>query len=480
MSKQDKSNDAKIEFYVEQMQELSKQLDDTTFEEWSVYEIIQRGKRLKSTFEKCDQKFMAKKCEREMDEAEALQFKQTRTNMENLYIKMQAKLEMRADFLQTNKNKSQEHNATQIEHQAEAQQQTQVITKNKIPELDLPNGSFSGSMNDWFKFRNEINQKLCENSNLNDEEKMIALIQACSVTLLQSIQANGFSDAWEKLNDRYNNKFKLTQFYMQKMISVQKMQAASAQGLYAALSQIQLIENAFKQIGEVTLDNMLVISLVNKLDDETLRAWKRYQNTLALSWAQASNAQQQNDFMPSMEAFRKFLEEEYEMYAEEEMNTQFTQQCNVDAQGKSVETKPTIENSKMQTKQNPFTKQGNEASTSQQAVGQQNANRSQGPSSNRFYCPLCPQLMHALYKCPKFLYMDIEHRVMELSKYKLCIRCFHAEHQGHCQDKRSNEPCPRCKPEILYHNSTVCSKNVFAVKPTVSQKKPNNDSDWSD
>lgn len=163
MSKQDKSNDKKIEFYKEEMLSHSKQLDDkATFEAWSSYELMQKSRLLKTTFEKCEQKFMARKCEGEMNDADALQFKQTRTEMQNLYINMQAKLEMRADWLKKSENMPEDRNEIENVVVAEAQQ-IQTIKKKEIPQLNSPNGPFNGSLNDWFNFHDEIKNKVCEN-----------------------------------------------------------------------------------------------------------------------------------------------------------------------------------------------------------------------------------------------------------------------------------------------------------------------------
>lgn len=85
--------------------------------------------------------------------------------------------------------------------------------------------------------------------------------------------------------------------------------------------------------------------------------------------------------------------------------------------------------------------------------------------------------MHPLYKYPKFLAKSIEQRVMIVSERNLCIRCLRQAHEGLCPEKSSNNPCNRCKPDTVYHNSTLCDKNTYTVTP-IKKVVIQNDDDW--
>lgn len=70
-------------------------------------------------------------------------------------------------------------------------------------------------------------------------------------------------------------------------------------------------------------------------------------------------------------------------------------------------------------------------------------------------CVLCNDI-HPVYKCESFKAMNITGRKNHIKNNGLCERCLRKKHEGQCEFKKCNEPCPKCKPAIVYHNSTIC------------------------
>lgn len=457
MSK-DKNNESKRMFYAEKLQEAKKQIDDpNALKSWSIYELNERAELLKANFEKFEAKCMAKSCEQEMNDDALQNFTTECTKFDALYVRLKAKLQGRIEFLKANP----EHFVEETQADEKMQQQQAKTARLKLSYQ----GQFNGSMNEWFVFHDAIEEQLYKNDSLSDEEKMIELVQVVSPNVLEALGTNGFDKTWKKMIGMYDSKYKLGQFYARKLTNLGKVQIASAGNMQMILNEIETINNAFDRIGNISLEAMMVFAVTSKLDRETMRAWERYRNILAISWAQAENEAQKNH-MPSLEALRQFLQDECQIYTNEMMDEQaFTSKCNV-------------------------TESSNKQAVNRTSVrieaGTSGCSKTidQSTSKARSSCPLHINEYHALFKCVKYLAMDIEKRVMIISEQGLCIKCLRKDHADPCTDPRSNEPCPRCRPEIVYHNSTVCHKNAFCVRPMPKQVIVNtgnaNDDDWDD
>lgn len=456
MPKQDKNNELKMTYYAKKIQDMQKHIHDkATFDTWSIFELRERSDVLKSTYNKHEAKCMTKQNEKDMNETELEKFQDECNEIDELYIKVKAQIEQRIEYLTQNPNAQ----AMQSNNEHKSAQKSQNAQTREVVQ------QFTGSLNDWFKFQDEMQQKVVNNANMTDEMKMIELIQVCTPQLLEALQTVGFENSWNKLVSTYDDKYKLSQFYIRKLLNIQQIDCPSNENITQMLNEIKSIEKAFEKIENVTTESIMIYAIVSKLDKETGRAWKRFKNVLAVSWASANEGKQPHEHMPNLESLYKFLEEERDIYMSELVDAQsFAEQCKIVEPSDA----PT-------TSANAVTNACNFDASSSKMKSSKEAIRTD--------CILCPpQTFHPLYRCTKFLAMEIVDRVKIISEHRLCIRCFRTEHLNPCTDARSNLPCNRCKPQIVYHNSTLCDRNIFKVPPMVKPTvvtSSHDDEDWS-
>lgn len=463
MSK-DKNNETKRAFYAEKLAEAYDQIQNKQlFEAWSAYELSEKAQLLKANYEKYEAKCMATRWEEEVDGNERKAIAEESTRMETLYIRTKALIQGRIDLLKQTPTHSLSDN--------DATKHVEMPKRNKKPLYT----HYSGSLNEWFSFSDAL--KTVDNSTQSDEEKMIDFVQMCSPEFLAALNADGFGNAKKKLKERYENKCKLAAFYTRKLESIERIDTPSAQSLQSFVDKVDSIKQAFERIGQIETQEFIALMLASKLPGETARAWERHRKTLAMSWAQ-SESKDANDHMPSLDALQTFLQDEQQIYASEMIEAQSLARniaieagCNVGASTSTQSPDAQVSNAKVH--------------AAPQAQRSMNSDAQNSNNAHKGGCPLCePPSFHPLYKCTKFLALDIEGRILVVSKFKLCIRCLQNDHMGPCMDKRSNQPCPRCKPEIVYHNSAICPKNTFISAPIVKRivvTSNNNDNEnWSD
>lgn len=109
---------------------------------------------------------------------------------------------------------------------------------------------------------------------------MIAFIQVCPPEILSTLQTVGSQNSWEKMLNTYDEKYKLTQFYARKLQNMSEITVPSSGSISQLLTEFDEIKKAFEKIG-ATYEALTMFSLVNKLDQVTLRACNRYRRTLA-------------------------------------------------------------------------------------------------------------------------------------------------------------------------------------------------------
>lgn len=226
-------------------------------------------------------------------------------------------------------------------------------------QAELRIEQFSGSLNDWFKFKNDIKAKLVDNENISSENKMIEFIQVCPMALQNELNANGFEDAWHKLQIKYDEKYRLTQFFVRKMLNFNSIEVPSEASMASLLSEVNEIVEAQTHIQNLNFDDVLVYATVTKLDQESQRAWHRHRKALAASWAAAETDRKKYDHMPTLDDLKKFLKDEIDFYQSQMIDSNdFQNACSIGNAANAVS----------------FTKAGGGTNTLQMAHAMSNAN----------------------------------------------------------------------------------------------------------
>lgn len=479
----DKSNEARRKIYMEDLHAAKEKLFDAQyFDTLSIYLLIEESDLLKANYEKLQAEEVTKKCNQELGEEALAEFKKECDQNKGIFLQLRAKIQERIQQLKQKEIEQQseapmaDDNITVLTH---AKRDAKPIHKKLT--LTSFDGQFNGSLNDWPEFQKAIETDLLDDSKaMNDEEKMICLMQACTPVLFDALKADGFKDAWEKMLDKFNDKYKLTQFFTHKLFYAAIPNGTSIQQIEFMQNEICTLKSMFDRL-KMRMDESIVTVFAAKLDEQAARAWLRHRRTLAASWAM-QNEESARNHMPTLKDFVDFLADELDWQTKEGDVTQQMKACSLQwhqqkQASSQIETKSACSQPK--------------AYENEMASGSI-SNRSQAQTATTAFssesyppCILCDNgSVHPMYKCPKFLFHDHQGRINIVLDKKRCLRCLLEEHSGRCKDARNNDPCPRCKPRSEYHNSTLCptNPNIYHAKPMQrqQQQQKKDDDDWSE
>lgn len=472
----------KREFHADAIKRLQTEMQNG-LQQWDLFMVEEKMIKLQSDFEKFDAKNMAITCDDAAESGTKQECEAMQKEIEAIFFATKALLRKKmatANSASGNDKEASDTHTVVKESHSQVEKQADKVEKAK------PLYRFSGSLNDWSNFKQEIQKSVIGNDDLDDEKRMIELIQCLPIELLNECKTSGFKDTWEKMLEKYDTKYRLANFVTCKMTSWPKLVTPSPSSIGEMIERAKTVKQAFEEIGGIEAQHIVMFTLCTKLDEETMRAWQRHRKVLAESWALA-NGKNKRDHLPSLEALLKFLDDEKEVYSDQaiDMQAQFehssdaltnaqTQQkfpCNFGASTSSKQANtPVMQTDNTQSQANPM---------------QANANASTQHSSSfaSGVCFLCNKNMHALFRCPVFLAKSIVDRVKVVSDRNLCIKCLKACHGGQCLDPKCENPCHRCSTQNnkVRHNSALCERNEYTVRPMQKQIVVTNDEeDWDD
>lgn len=480
---------SKREFFVQAMKRLESEMS-TDSSDWNLVFIDEKMIKLNSDFEKCEAQNMAAYSDEQSDETTKQDCLEQAKAIEHLYCTLKSKLRTRIAALSSENEKSlNENEANENERLTTTSKKDDKINTPTTVEIDK-----FGGIEQFDKFEAQIKSKLQENTDLSNDIKFDSLVMACVGTeaerIVLMLSENNFEKAFEKLKWLYGSCYKQAHHGVQKLLNTAKLICPNAYETVSLVKQVDGILAFLKEkCGDKFEVNWIPLVIIEKMDMETRYAWERQCKVQARSWGESDVKYSMYKFMPDWQALKSFLMEEAELQLQypfdEEANDQkakddfsFTQE-NKSSVNMQTDTQQPNASAEAQ-----LLKQGNyESATSSHAqkYAMQKLRDANAPSNT---CPMCPsKSFHPLYKCTKFLGMTIFDRVKVVSEHKLCMRCFYSDHSGPCADPRSNKPCDRCKPALVYHNSTICEKNQFIGKPMMKSTPPsgaNNADDWSE
>lgn len=227
------------------------------------------------------------------------------------------------------------------------------------------------------------------------------------------------------------------------------MTNATPNAISDILSKVKICEDMLSYSKQLEkFDAFLAISIIGKMDKQTLHLWERHRMALALSWSQQPNSMDigVENYIVSWEAVKDFLSSELEIH--EMQNVTYanmiksaqTPQSDQDIPSTSG-TASNVQKAQKQADQKPSTSQTN------------NDEKKKVPEF--LQCKLCNQI-HPLYSCEAFKAKTRSERVLYVTVNGLCIKYLRPEHSELCRDRNSNNPCPICLAEQQYHNSMLC------------------------
>lgn len=273
----------------------------------------------------------------------------------------------------------------------------------RLPAVNLP--EFGGEYHKWLQFSETFTSLIGNNNHLTEIQKLYYL-QGClkgeARQVLQSLDVTGqnFVVAWELLKKRFENKRVIVEKHVQALFDIPEITRESNLALRNLLDAFETHTRSLKSLGEPvdTWDTLLVHLLKSKLDFITKREWQ--ENSIA-----------KNDKrLPSLKDFTEFLSKRCQLLE------------TLDAAGNK-------------------TRMRNNA-------GADNKRTLIAVSANKFSCYFCNG-NHSIYKCKRFLSLNVKVRVKEIKRLKLCENCLRPEHSA---KECSNSGCRKCNQK---HNSLL-------------------------
>ncbi|XP_063994613.1 uncharacterized protein LOC135172508 [Diachasmimorpha longicaudata] len=282
----------------------------------------------------------------------------------------------------------------------------------KLPEISLP--TFAGSYDKYRGFRDQYNARIGNDPYTNDVVKL-QYLQNCvtgpaaeAIANLEYTDAN-YKIAWMLLDEKFDKPRQALQRHWQTLFDLSKQPQKSEIEIVNIIRQQAQSLNAFGD-AEVLLNAVYTTLITNLLDTEVVFQWE---TTI-----------EGND-IPDYNLLLKFIEKRgiCAQTTGRETNKQKTPQT----QPKVSTQRPSSRGQKM----------SNHSSTS-------NVTRAQTfMTTNTRKCPVCTEVGHRIYECPKFDEMNIPQRDKLIRNQNRCLNCLSKGH-GY-EECISNSRCKICK-----------------------------------
>ena len=286
-----------------------------------------------------------------------------------------------------------------------------------LPKIDIP--VFGGQIDEWPNFK-ALFDSLVHNSNLiSPVEKFQYLksylrLDAASVVENYQLTTDLYYVAYTALEKRYNNKRRLAQLYIDRILDFSKNSGSNTRNLQLFLTAHTAAVNAFRALNiPDTTDYLLLYICLRNLDNGTRKAFERHCSSQVI---------------PTFETFIQFIEES----------------CKTNELMSTAQVFP------------PPRKIKPSLFTHKTSVISSNVNN----CSKRVevVCAACHE-SHQLYACPKFRAMDYNSKRQLIQSSHKCFRCFGSHFAKDCKSKGLCKVCSNGNHHTLLHRTNSINKS---------------------
>lgn len=320
---------------------------------------------------------------------------------------------------------------------------------------NVPNtwGTFDGDYAKWKSFYDRWKSSMHENPKVKTYVKFQNLKTSCIGAAAGAVGEwdltdENYAKAWERLCSIYSDDYMQVQSFMKMLKSIPRMKKSTSGSIRHIIDTVQKHINGLKKYVD-TDDKSIhaVFAVIDKMDTETYRAWEKHRRNLAkakLQGDEANAADRVNigKYIPDWAELESFLESEVTIRLHQEKRGEG------DASENDEEPKQFKKRFKRNNKRPKNTYKNHD-------------NRDNVPEFLR--CTLCPGI-HPRYKCEAFRAMNLTGRKDHVKENNLCIKCLRPNHSGLCEVDKNNEECPRCKPAVRFHNSSMCPNSELKIR----------------
>lgn len=157
---------------------------------------------------------------------------------------------------------------------------SEIRTERQLPKIQIK--PFSGDLTEWDTFRDLFISTVHSNQNLSPCQKFYYLktfLVGEPFNLLThiSVTDTNYTEAWEKLDKRYNKKGHIATALVKKFINLSSSAQSNYSGLRKLVDNVDEIIRGLRALGSEaeTRDIWLIHLLLTKLDFETQNAWAK-------------------------------------------------------------------------------------------------------------------------------------------------------------------------------------------------------------
>ncbi|XP_059217550.1 uncharacterized protein LOC131994726 [Stomoxys calcitrans] len=311
----------------------------------------------------------------------------------------------------------------------------------KLPPCEIP--TFGGDYPTWPTFRDMFTAVCIRNSRLSPVEKLFHLTQrtkgeANEIVRKFPLTQENFALAWRSLCSQYENKRVLVNTQLKALFNISSIHSESAGALKSLQRDINACISMLKlyDIDVDSWDPIFIYICSSRLPDVTLTLWEQ---TL-----------EDKTLIPKWSVFDTFLTNRHR----------------------------TLESVSEIRKKDTMSTGSNTGQRSCPKSGGKNIRAFQNKVSES-NCKLCPNEVHVIRKCPKFLQMSVNQRLAEIKRLSLCLNCFSKSHSvRHCSSKFSCLKCNKRHNSLLHREQTPSTQgqpdtNAHTTSSSVTSPIPN-------
>ena len=319
----------------------------------------------------------------------------------------------------------------------------------KLPSVNLP--IFDGSIDNWPTF-SQLYIDLIHNSSISKIRKF-QYLRAClkgeSANIIESLHLSevNYDIAWSLLVDRFQNTNQIIMRHVHNLLNLPRVERESSSALHTLLDNVRKHLRALKGLGQPVdqWDTLLVYWIGSKLDNTTLKDWKRHSASF-------------KDELPSFSNLTDFIQQRCQVLEELSITLPSTNSPN----------RSTYQTKQMNLYQSR--RKGFEPKTSFHAtqLEEKPPSESHSPQIHKTTCILC-SMPHYIYECPKFLQSTITERWNKAQILKLCVNCLRTGHKSTICRAGKCKKCGNHHNTLLHKEALVSKGQTYCVKDSSTE-----------
>lgn len=373
-------------------------------------------------------------CDKNSSEAILSQAKIEYAETEKIYISLKAKLR-------------------NISENPVAQMSSASSVNQKGPKLEITWEKFSGNYKDWLVFYVNFSEAVNNNSRLNEAKKYEILVESTQGKAQAMVkEGKSFVKAWSMLKLFYGNAFRQAHATLGKLWKIEPIKKRSAEAFSMLIEQLDGYVSTLKRAHDNDdITDIIPLIVVDKMDETTKNLWYNHYAQDAVKWAGLQTARSEgataktveaSDYIPNWPNTRAFLLSQMQDL-KQPGNMRFRSESQMQPADMRARSSSQMRSVEANCRENLQMREVyNEVGT-----------------KRKEYCTKCGAF-HRLYKCENYRAMSLPRRWSHVIQNNLCVKCLHPKHSSPCLDPDNNKKCEACKPDVAFHNSTLCRNIV--------------------